>query len=138
MEIEMKRALYLMLITVLFLGGCRLSQKYARPTVPVPTGWKEPVPLDTSLANLQWWDLFQDPQLQELIRISLEENKDLKIAYERIEEARAFYGFQKADLYPHVDLNGSGAEQETSHDGIVQIPKDVDTTKPFWTLNASV
>jgi len=35
--------------------------------------------LDTSLANLQWWDLFQDPQLQELIRISLEENKDLKI-----------------------------------------------------------
>ncbi|MCI0619360.1 efflux transporter outer membrane subunit [bacterium] len=134
----MKWGSYLFLITVLFLGGCKLGPNYKRPTVPVPTGWKEPVPLDTSLANLQWWDLFQDPQLQELIRVSLEENKDLKIAYERIEEARAFYGFQKADLYPHVDLNGSGAEQETSHDGVTKIPDDVDTSKPFWTLNASV
>ncbi|MCI0444743.1 efflux transporter outer membrane subunit, partial [bacterium] len=55
-----------------------------------------------------------------------------------IEEARAFYGFQKADLYPHVDLNGSAAEQEISHDGVTKIPEDVDTSKPFYTLNASV
>jgi multidrug efflux system outer membrane protein len=134
----MKWGPYLFLITVLFLGGCKLGPNYKRPTVPVPAGWKEPVPLDTSLANLQWWDLFQDPQLQELIRISLEENKDLKIAYERIEEARAFYGFQKADLYPRVDLNASAAEQEISHDGVSPIPEDVDTSKPFYTLNASV
>jgi len=134
----MKWGSYLFLITVLFLGGCKLGPNYKRPTVPVPTGWKEPVPLDTSLANLQWWDVFQDPQLQELIRISLEENRDLKIAYERIEEARAFYGFQKADLYPRVDANAGIAGQETSHDSVVKIPEDVDTSKPIYTLNASV
>lgn len=134
----MKWASYLFLITVLFIGGCKLGPNYSRPTVPVPTGWKEPVPLDTSLANLQWWDVFQDPQLQELIRISLEENKDLKIAVERIEEARAFYGFQKADLYPHVDGNASIAGQEATHDGVVKIPENVDTSKPIYTLNASV
>lgn len=134
----MKWGPYLILITILFLGGCKLGPNYKRPTVPVPTGWKEPVPLDTSLANLQWWDVFQDPQLQELIRISLEENKDLKIAYERIEEARAFYGFQKADLYPRVDANAGIAGQESSHDSIVKIPETVDTSKPIYTLNASV
>src|SRR5262245_7898085 len=138
MEIEMKWASYLFMITVLFVGGCKLGPNYKRPTVPVPTGWKEPVPLDTSLANLQWWDVFQDPQLQELIHISLEENKDLKIAVERIEEARAFYGFQKADLYPHVDANAGIAGQEASHDGVVKIPESVDTSKPIYTLNASV
>jgi multidrug efflux system outer membrane protein len=138
MEIEMKRGAYLFLITVLFLSGCKLGPNYKRPTVPVPTGWKEPVPLDTSLANLQWWDLFQDPQLQELIRISLEENKDLKIAVERIEEARAFYGFQRADLYPQVNGNAFAGRQETSHDSVVKIPENVDTNTPLYQLNASV
>ena len=59
-----------------------------------------------SLANTAWWELFDDPQLQELIRIALVENKDLKIAVERIEEARARYGFTKADLWPKFDLTG--------------------------------
>jgi outer membrane protein, multidrug efflux system len=134
----MKWGPHLFLITILFLSGCKLGPDYKRPTVPVPTGWKEPVPLDTSLANLQWWDVFQDPQLQELIRISLEENKDLKIAYERIEEARAFYGFQKADLYPRVDANASAAQQEISRDSVPKIPETIDTIQPIYTLNASV
>ena len=48
-------------------------------------------------------ELFDDPQLQELVRIALVENKDLRIAVERIEEARARYGFTKADLWPKLD-----------------------------------
>ena len=48
--------------------------------------------------------------MQELIRIGLAENKDLKIAVERIEEARATYGFVKSDLYPQVDVNASAAQ----------------------------
>ena len=88
------------------------------------------------LANLPWWDLFQDPQLQELIRIALEENKDLKIAVERIEEARAFYGFQKADFYPQVDANASAGGAELSHDSVSKIPEDIDTSKPLYQLSA--
>ena len=61
-----------------------------------------------SLANTAWWELFDDPQLQELVRIALVENKDLKIAVERIEEARARYGFTKADLWPKLDANATG------------------------------
>src|SRR5262245_10237279 len=115
-NIEMKRIAYLLIASgLLFLSGCKLGPNYVRPPIHSPEAWKGPVPIDSSLANLQWWELFQDPQLQELIRIALEENKDLKIAIERIEEARAFYGFQKADLYPHVDGNASITGQETSH-----------------------
>ncbi len=134
----MRRMLGFLIISALMFSGCKLGPDYVRPPVQAPEAWKEAVPIDTSLANLPWWDLFQDPQLQELIRIALAENKDLKIAVERIEEARAFYGFQKADLYPQVDVNASAAEQETSHDSVIKIPESTDTSKPVYQLNASV
>jgi multidrug efflux system outer membrane protein len=89
--------------------GCTLGPNYKRPAVPTAPTWRDiPVAEAESLANTPWWELFDDPQLQELIRIALVENKDLKIAVERIEEARARYGFTKADIWPKVDLNAIG------------------------------
>ena len=92
----------------LLAGGCALGPNYKRPAVPTPPTWRElPAAEAQSLANTPWWELFDDPQLQELIRIALVENKDLKIAVERIEEARARYGFTRADLWPKVDLSAT-------------------------------
>jgi outer membrane protein, multidrug efflux system len=134
----MIRGFCLFLLMSLFFIGCKLGPNYERPRIQPPQTWKENVQMDTSLANITWWDLFQDPELQELIRIALTENKDLKIAVERIEEARAFYGFQRADLYPQVDVNASAAHQGVSKDGTVKLPEDVDTSTPLYQLNASV
>jgi multidrug efflux system outer membrane protein len=137
-NIDMKRIVCLFILSGLLFVGCKLGPNYVRPPVHGPEAWKENVKVDTTIANLPWWELFGDPQLQELIRAALAENLDLKIAVERIEEARAFYGFQKADLYPKVDLNFSGGEEEISHDGNQKIPEDTDTSKPIYQLNASV
>ena len=134
----MKRLLCLFVVPVLLLSGCKLGPDYVRPPVQAPEAWKDNGQIDTTLANVEWWDLFQDSQLQELIRIALAENKDLKIAVERIEEARAFYGFQEADLYPHVDVNASAAHQEVTKDGAIKIPENTDTSKPLYQLNTSV
>jgi outer membrane protein, multidrug efflux system len=134
----MKRLLGLILISILFFGGCKLGPNYVRPPVHAPEQWKEEVKVDATLANVPWWELFKDPALQELIHIALNENLDLKIATERIEEARATYGFQKSDLYPQVDLNVSGGAQELSHNSVPKIPRDVDTSKSVYNLNASV
>ena len=128
----------LALITVVVLTGCKLGPDYVRPPVQAPETWKEEGQTDATLANVQWWDVFQDPELQELIRIALAENKDLKIAVERIEEARAFYGFQRADLYPQVDGTASIAHQELSKRGTVPVPEDFDTSKPLYDLGVSV
>jgi multidrug efflux system outer membrane protein len=63
-----------------------LGPDYARPEVPLPQSWRELEGAEqASLADVPWWELFQDPALQELIRVALEENKDLAIAIERIE-----------------------------------------------------
>jgi multidrug efflux system outer membrane protein len=108
----------------LALAGCALGPNYARPAVPTSPTWREiPVAEAQSLANTAWWQLFDDPQLQELVRIALIENKDLKIAVERIEEARARYGFTKADLWPKLDANVTAGRLRFNSGSLIHTPE---------------
>ena len=108
-------------------SGCALGPNYKRPTVPVPPTWRDlPAAESTSLANTPWWELFDDPTLQELVKVALVENKDLKIAIERVEEARARYGFTKADLWPKIDLNATGGGLRFNGGSLIHTP-DADT-----------
>jgi multidrug efflux system outer membrane protein len=125
--------------------GCALGPNYQRPAVPTPPTWREiPVAEAESLANTGWWTLYEDPQLQELIKIALVENKDLKIAVERIEEARARYGFAKADLWPKVDLGGTAGRLKFSEGSLVHTPDGdtgtagVDTERSIYAVSADV
>jgi outer membrane protein, multidrug efflux system len=108
----------------LLAGGCALGPNYKRPAVPTPPTWREiPAAEAQSLANTPWWELFEDPQLQALIRTALAENKDLKIAVERIEEARARYGFTRADLFPKVDLSGTAGRLRFNSGSLIHTPE---------------
>ncbi len=97
------------------LAGCALTPDYERPDLDVPEEFVEPVQSGESLANLDWWELFQDEQLQQLIRAALEENKDLGIALYRISEARSGVTITRANQFPFLDANafaGRGTESE--------------------------
>jgi len=85
------------------VSGCMLGPDYRTPEVETPERFKQPAKEGESIANLDWWNLFDDPNLRDLINLALEENKELAIAVSRIEEARARYGFVRADLYPQID-----------------------------------
>ena len=99
---------------LLVLGGCAAGPDYERPELEVPENYIQPVQQGESFANTPWWELFEDPQLQELIRIALEENQDLGIAAARVEEFRAVLGVTRADQFPTVDITASGAQTEGS------------------------
>ena len=104
-------------------AGCALGPNYQRPAVPAPPTWREiPVAEAQSLANTQWWELFDDPALVELVRTALVENKDLKIAVERIEEARARYGFAKADLWPKLDASATAGRLRFNSGSLLHTP----------------
>ena len=96
------------------LGGCAAGPDYERPELEVPEKYIQPVQQGESFANTPWWELFEDPQLQELIRIALEENQDLGIAAARVEEFRAVLGVTRADQFPTVDITATGAQTEGS------------------------
>src|ERR1700751_3996022 len=95
------------------LVGCMLGPKYHRPAVPTPAAYRdlsESPQLQTqtaSYADLPWWQVFQDPKLQELIRTALKQNYDLQLATERINAARAQLAITRSSLYPQVAGNAN-------------------------------
>src|SRR5688572_32460044 len=87
------------------MSGCTLvGPDYQRPSVTPPEQFRSHVGLNeaSSLADLPWWQVFNDKALQVLIKQALSENYDLQIATARIEQARAQVGVARADLYPQV------------------------------------
>jgi len=90
-------------LLVSLLSACAMGPDYERPEVLVPATFEAtPVP-GPSIANLAWWELFQDDDLTALIETALRNNKELAIALARIEEARAALGFVRADQFPNVN-----------------------------------
>lgn len=92
-------------------SGCMVGPNYHRPAVQTPTSFRDlsdnqqAQAQAASLADLPWWQVFQDPQLQELIRTALKENYDLLIATERINQARAQVAITRSSLFPQVSTN---------------------------------
>jgi len=104
------------LIVAIFmlLSGCTLTPDYERPALDVPGSYMQPADAGASIANLEWWNLFRDAQLQFLIRTALAENKDLRVSLQRIREARALLTFTRADQYPFIDGSGSVSRERPS------------------------
>ena len=106
---------HLVIVAVfLLLSGCTLTPDYERPALDVPESFVQPADGGASIANLEWWNLFRDAQLQYLIRTALAENRDLRAALQRILEARALLTFTRADQYPFIDGSGSVSRERPS------------------------
>jgi len=118
--------------------SCKLGPDYERPPVVTPEKWRELAAADASIANVPWWELFRDEELRRLITTALAENRDLKIAIERIEEARALYGISRSELYPQVDASAVGGALKFSEGSLTHTPpvegEETDTTKGLASL----
>jgi multidrug efflux system outer membrane protein len=90
----------------ILVAGCALGPDFKEPVVETPQSYR----LDTmpvgSAEDLKWWELFDDPVLFTLVTTALENNRNLRIAVARIDQARAFVGFTRADQYPRLDVQG--------------------------------
>jgi multidrug efflux system outer membrane protein len=97
----------------MFLAGCSVGPNYRRPNVDAPAAYRW-LPEDqaakdetSSLGDEKWSDVFQDKELQSLVRIALQNNYDVRIAAARVLEARAQLGITRADQYPSLS-GGAG------------------------------
>ena len=103
----------------LLLSGCSLVPTYERPEAPIATQWPgqaanaaEAQAHAAAAADIAWRDFFHDAQLQQLIELALQNNRDLRIAVLNIEQARAQYRIQRADQLPSVGLGASQSRQK--------------------------
>jgi multidrug efflux system outer membrane protein len=85
-------------VAAVTLAGCTVSPNYKRPQIDVPASFRAPEPLPesqgASLADLKWFEVFRDPQLDDLIKVALVQNYDLRDAVARVDEARASLNFR--------------------------------------------
>lgn len=104
-------SLPLALAAALVASGCSLIPAYEWPAAPVPTTFPgDPAqPPGPSAAALPWQQFFQDPRLAGLIETALAHNRDLRVAAQNVEAARAQFGVQRAGVFPAVGLAADGA-----------------------------
>jgi multidrug efflux system outer membrane protein len=113
-------SLILVLGAATLMSACAVGPNYHRPDVQIPdsfraSGESPQAELQAaSFADLPWWQVFHDPQLQGLIRTALKQNYDLQLATERISAARAQAGITRSNQFPQVsaDPNFSGGKTD--------------------------
>src|SRR5437879_12515006 len=98
---EMKKRASGAAALILLLSGCMIGPDYRRPAVTTPDAFRGAsaaiAPDKQSIAELKWFEVFQDEQLQELIRTALTQNYDLRDDVARVDAARENLGITKAD-----------------------------------------
>lgn len=124
------------LVAASFAVACAAGPDYERPKMAAPKAWrtKDGAAVQASLANVPWWELFKDEQLRTLIKVALVQNHDLKIAIERIEEARASHGIAKADFYPHVNAQAVAGGLNPSNSSLTHTPEGDTGVKPLYNI----
>jgi outer membrane protein, multidrug efflux system len=139
----MRRRHSLVVIVLLALTGCVVGPKYKRPTVAVPGTYREVAPdsgpqSSASFGDEKWWNVFQDPQLQTLIREALSGNYDVRIAATRVLQAQALLGITRADQFPTIAAGVSTSNQRLP---ATAVTRDFETSpfqvnlSLFWELD---
>ena len=112
---------FIALVSIAVLScGCTVGPNYKKPTANAPATYRGLTPEEAaksesaSIGDQKWWEVFQDEQLQSLIRTALEQNYDVRIAAERILEAQAQLGITRADQFPNVAGGASISDQRSA------------------------
>ena len=102
---------FIVILLTSVIEACKVGPKFQSPTGQIDSTAvyrfdSLKLAMTDSVLNIKWWELFDDPVLDTLIRIGLKENKDILIASSRIEEARAILGATKAEMWPSFRYQG--------------------------------
>jgi len=110
------------LLLLLLVPGCTVGPNYQHPKTDIPGSYRGApaaaagAASSESLGDAKWWTVFQDEQLQSLIRTALEQNYDVRIAAERVLAAQAQLRITRSDQYPSagIGLGGTTERQPSS------------------------
>ena len=128
----MKKAI--ILLAVVLLAGCAVGPDYKRPAVDIPQSFRFEEKEAKSLANTAWWQQFDDPVLNGLIQIAVQENKDLKIATARIGQFVGQYMTTRAAFFPQVGMGATGGMEQLTRKGLPPYSSPADRRDDVWEI----
>lgn len=125
------------IVAALALSGCNLAPDYRRPALPVPAALPDtgaPASSETGeIARIGWQSFFIDERLRAVIEQALTNNRDLRIAIANVEQARALYSIERADLFPNVGGVAGGNLQRLSRPQAAQ--SGVKRSQESWSVD---
>jgi NodT family efflux transporter outer membrane factor (OMF) lipoprotein len=103
----------------LLLGGCTVGPKYVKPTTEIPPSYKEignwkPAQPGDQAQRGNWWEIFNDPQLNVLEQKLSVSNQTLRAAVDRFQESRDELRVTRSSLYPLVTASVSASQNRQS------------------------
>ena len=109
----------LIAISLLGLTGCSFVPQYTRPDAPIDRHWPAGAApsqesSDQAASELSWRQVFKDDMLKTVVALSLENNRDLRVALLNVEQLQAQYRVQRAALYPQINAGGSFTRSRTA------------------------
>lgn len=116
--------------------GCAVGPDYTRPEVEVPPAWRIEYPQAAAVANMRWWEQFNDPVLNELIDISLRENRDLVVAAARVDQFAGQLSVVRSQFFPQVAYDAQASRNRASRVGQPPVTGDRYSTLYQATLSA--
>ncbi|MGE5324804.1 MAG: efflux transporter outer membrane subunit [Actinomycetota bacterium] len=137
----MKSIQSISLLALLLLAGCTLGPNYKRPKVDTPSIYRaDQGAAGSSLGNEKWWAVFDDPQLQELLRTAIRDNYDVRIAATRVLRAQALLGITRADQLPAINGGVTGLNERAPRQlngqevntGLIQVNLALFWELDFW------
>jgi multidrug efflux system outer membrane protein len=115
MKLFFSRCFFLLVVPAI-LAGCAVGPNYHRPAVNAPSQFRFAENPDTnSIADLPWWQVFQDPVLQGLIRTALTNNYDLQQAVTRVEQARYQSVAANGAFFPQIGYGGDAGRGRNAY-----------------------
>ena len=127
----------------LVTASCTLGPDYRRPVIPTPDTFRGADSASeagaASLADLRWSELFRDDVLTGLVTNALRQNFDVRIAAERVLQARAVYRINRSEQFPSVGASATVVSTRISRSGANPgIPPDVDPNVSYTEVGFSL
>jgi len=135
---KITKYIFLFILLTGFFSSCMMGPNFQKPEMKIPDNYLgEATQADT--INLKWWEMFNDEVLDTMVQLALEYNLDVKMAATRIEQARAYWGMTKADIWPSVDIqagagrgNFGGGIQSASINNQFYVTPSLSWELDFW------
>lgn len=99
--------IFLLPLLIVGISGCSVGPNFVKPVVNSPAEFRFDLTGKDSTGILSWWELFNDPVLDTLVKTALRDNRDVRIAASRIEEANANMRYNKSNMWPYIGYEGN-------------------------------
>jgi len=122
----------LALVSLLALAACTVGPDYTRPAMPLPPQYPEPSTGEAAPIAPDWWTLYQDATLDELIAAGRKSNSDVRLAVARVQEAEGALRELRASIFPEITGAASYARQGVSTFSQPPVPPGISTVRPSY------